>query len=239
MSYISTVLLVVAFSSNPADAIDKRIVNGTTAADGQYPYQASLRSNNRHVCGGSILNNRWVLTSAVCLTEGYQLVVVVGTNTLNAGGDTYLVATYNLHPLYKIADRRYNAGLINTTTPIIYSSKVKPVVLTTLLPIDGAVAVVTGWGYRDDYGQLSRNDLIALNTTVISQTACQSQLKRNVSSTHICTFWSQTGPCIYDDGTPITICGMQFGIVSVRNCGINPDLHTKISSVYSWIVSMI
>jgi trypsin len=38
-----------------------RIVGGTSAPLGRFPYQVSLRTAaNSHFCGGSIINNRWV-----------------------------------------------------------------------------------------------------------------------------------------------------------------------------------
>lgn len=44
-----------------------KIVGGTAAKEGEFPYQVSLRIKNRHFCGGSIIDKRWILTAAHCL----------------------------------------------------------------------------------------------------------------------------------------------------------------------------
>ena len=44
-----------------------RIVGGSTATAGQFPYQAGLDRLGGHWCGGSIINNNHVLTAAHCV----------------------------------------------------------------------------------------------------------------------------------------------------------------------------
>ena len=42
---------------------------GAEVVPGSIPWQASIRSSytNAHICGGSIINNMWVLTAAHCV----------------------------------------------------------------------------------------------------------------------------------------------------------------------------
>ena len=78
-----------------------RAIGGVGVTLGQVPFMASLRSlGNVHFCGGSIITNRWVLTTATC-TNGRlinSINVVVGTVTLNAGGVTYRSGNITQHP---------------------------------------------------------------------------------------------------------------------------------------------
>ena len=45
-----------------------RIVGGVDALDGQFPHQISLRQGGSHICGGSIISRKFVLTAAHCVT---------------------------------------------------------------------------------------------------------------------------------------------------------------------------
>ena len=58
----------------PEDS-DLRIVNGEQASENEFPWQAHLRIGARYYdygkgyCGGSILNDEWILTAAHCVTD--------------------------------------------------------------------------------------------------------------------------------------------------------------------------
>lgn len=43
-----------------------KIVGGGDASLGQFPWQVALYLNGVFQCGGTLVNNRWVLTSAQC-----------------------------------------------------------------------------------------------------------------------------------------------------------------------------
>lgn len=59
-----------------------RVVNGQDASPHSWPWQISLRVRGRHICGGSLIRDDWIVTAAHCVyrnpnPSGYT--VVVGT----------------------------------------------------------------------------------------------------------------------------------------------------------------
>ncbi|KAF5903230.1 serine protease 27-like, partial [Clarias magur] len=46
--------------------LNTRIVGGQNAVSGSWPWQVSLQAYGSHFCGGSLINNGWVLSAAHC-----------------------------------------------------------------------------------------------------------------------------------------------------------------------------
>lgn len=81
------------------------IVGGNDALPEQFPYLVSLRRSDvrRHFCSAALVNVRWILTAAHCITGNinfaYELVNVVGTiSATSEEGHWYDTELYVLHP---------------------------------------------------------------------------------------------------------------------------------------------
>ena len=62
-----------------------RIVGGENARQGDWPWQASFHWMNRHWCGGTLINEEWVMSAAHCFhnEDPNQYYVKLGKGTLS------------------------------------------------------------------------------------------------------------------------------------------------------------
>ncbi|KAF2878657.1 hypothetical protein ILUMI_27516 [Ignelater luminosus] len=59
-------LFCVLANSSPLSHYDGRIVGGSDAKRGQFPYMVSVQRNNGLWCGGTIISKEWVISAAHC-----------------------------------------------------------------------------------------------------------------------------------------------------------------------------
>ena len=111
-----------------------RIINGTAAPEGSWPFIVSLRhsSNNGHFCGGSVIAGNLILTAAHCVTNpgteqkvaAGSLYVVAKQTRLDQGtGELLQVAQVVINPSYVATSFTGDAALLvlkgRTTAPAI------------------------------------------------------------------------------------------------------------------------
>ncbi|XP_026462245.1 chymotrypsin-1-like [Ctenocephalides felis] len=211
-----------------------RVVGGLEAAEGSAPYQVSLQVGNFHFCGGSILNEYWVLTAAHCL--GYDFDVVVGTNKLDQPGERYLVEQTFVHQ-FDQESLRHDLALVKVSSPIEFNDYVQPIPLGETYVGGGEVARLTGWG-RLGANLNGPNELQELNTVTLSHQQCVRQQIYPVYDSQLCTFvGSGRGACNGDSGGPLVVNGELHGVVSWGiPCAVGlPDVFTRVSHYADWI----
>ncbi|KAG7255655.1 hypothetical protein CRUP_032102, partial [Coryphaenoides rupestris] len=63
---VDTVELNRIVGRHDAVPLENRIVGGHDAPPGWWPWQVSVQMGMKHVCGGSLIANNWVLSAAHC-----------------------------------------------------------------------------------------------------------------------------------------------------------------------------
>ncbi|XP_053687198.1 chymotrypsin-1-like [Sabethes cyaneus] len=216
-----------------------RVIYGTDASIVEYPFAASLRRNNRHICGGSILTQYWILTAAHCLsrfTSPFELSIQVGRTTISRLVDSsvYQADRFVVHPWYDKENSLINdIALVKLMDPLEFSEMVQPVRLPPLcyeVEEPNSKVTVIGWG-RTETGNISEI-LQKLHYFVIPNSVCSQLHSTWIKPTQICTAYP--GPYKGDSGGPLMHQGLQVGIVSWGRKPL-PGVLTKVSQYIKFI----
>ncbi|XP_047526419.1 chymotrypsin-2-like [Pieris napi] len=233
---------------------DSRIIGGQDATPGTANYQVSIRSHignkDWHSCGGSILNEEYVLTAAHCIYQENmkEMSIIVGTHMINKGGDRYKIKKLIPHEKYSRQTLKNDIGIVQIQGKFKYSDKVQPIeLLNEMVPI-GKKCLLTGWGLINYTKQTSPNNLQMLEYETISNDACSKRIKSSLYAGQLCAKRpNHKGACSGDSGGPLVIQDdknktVQIGVASgvVNPCASNyPDLFDSVHSFYDWIQSNI
>lgn len=132
-----------------------RIVGGQELTNLHLPWQASIRVYGQHNCGGTILNERQVLTAAHCVYKYTKedLQVVVGMNYLHdKNAATFRVEKLNWDFDYSRTGRQPDeAGDIAVITIVGHfdfkNQLIKPACIDSVLDHEYGILMASGWGY--------------------------------------------------------------------------------------------
>ncbi|XP_055711464.1 chymotrypsin-2-like [Phlebotomus papatasi] len=224
---------------------ESRIVGGSTASPGQFPYQAGLRTSaNGHFCGGFVANNRWVVSAAHCTvgrTTG-NTIVVLGAHSRTTGGTTFSLSRIVNHPDYNAATIAWDVSVVQTSNTIAFTNLIQPIPLGSNHIGGGLTAVVSGWGLTSSPGSMAAN-LQFLHVQTLTNAACRTALGASgslVFDHKICAGGVVgQGVCSTDSGGPLALGNTAIGIVSwgIPCARGFPDGYDRVSSHRTWILA--
>lgn len=82
-----------------------------------------------HLCGGFIINERWIGSSAYCTIDRspQDTLIVAGSTQLSSGGITYTVTEIINHESYIPILKLNEVSVLRTSSAITYSASIQPV----------------------------------------------------------------------------------------------------------------
>ncbi|KAG5320978.1 CTR1 protein, partial [Acromyrmex heyeri] len=127
------------------------IIGGKNAKIGEFPYQVSLKYNDIHRCGGSIIDNYNILTAARCVDDIENSVdnlkVHTGTIWLNVPGAVYDIESVSVNSKYDNKLLINDVALVHLKNPIRYNRLVQPINLATSDEgLESKSCTLIGWG---------------------------------------------------------------------------------------------
>ncbi|CAN2391719.1 Transmembrane protease, partial [Pristimantis euphronides] len=192
-------------------ATSSRIVGGTPARIGDWPWQVSLQIKQSHVCGGSIITPEWIVTAAHCVYGSYsntrQWTVYAGS-TRKSSGQAFFVERIISHPMYNTDTKDYDIALMKLRTTLSFGMNIKPVCLPNAgMPwTDAQICWVSGWGNTYQGGTTS-SVLMAARIPLIRSSLCNAPSVYNgaITSNMICAGYltGGTDTCQGDSGGPL------------------------------------
>jgi len=227
-----------------------RVVGGQNANSGEYPWMAGLVSpgGTRTFCGGSLINDRYVLTAAHCTARRTpsQLQVLLGDHRIGVsdGESRHSVSQIIQHPSYTNYRNGWDFSLVKLSAPVTFTSRRRPVCLPTAgRTYAGVTAIATGFG-RLGASQPQANILQEVSLPVITEAACRARWSF-INRSHICAGGLPEGGksvCNGDSGGPLIALEsghyVLIGVVSFgRPCAFPnyPDGYGRVTEALTWI----
>uniref|UniRef100_A0A3B1KEU3 Chymotrypsinogen B, tandem duplicate 3 n=1 Tax=Astyanax mexicanus TaxID=7994 RepID=A0A3B1KEU3_ASTMX len=205
-----------------------RIVNGEEAVPHSWPWQASLQDfTGFHFCGGSLINENWVVTAAHCNVRYHFMSFSVFT-----------------HPNWNPKTIENDIALVKLASPASIESTVSPVCLAGSNDVfaPGLKCVTSGWGLLRHNALFTPDKLQQTALPLLSNDDCKNHWGSNITGTMICAGADGASSCMGDSGGPL-VCQKDnvwtlVGIVSwgSSTCSTTtPAVYARVTELRAWV----
>jgi len=195
------------------------IVGGTNAERDEFPYQISYRADRNgtfsHNCGGSILNDLWILTAAHCvepkLLEPGVPQILAGILRLQGKGEFKQERRGVLiirHPGWDLDTLQNDIALIKLDKALKLNEHVQPISLLNEDQDPPGELTVSGWGLTEMNGDKLPDNLQKVDIIGVQRSLCAQMFEMigaKITEGHVCAGVMEGGKgvCQGDSGGPL------------------------------------
>lgn len=194
--------------------VSSRITGGSESAPHKYPWMAALfmhQGSNTYFCGGTILNEEWILTAGHCV-DGFDAIdVFLGAHNVREASEEgrleFAAADFFAHPEYNPSTIKNDIGLIRLPQAINFTDNIRPICLPSHSEEDekfaGLDTPASGWGKPTDDATAISPVLREVVAHTITNLICKLELF-TVTATNICISGKDgKSTCNGDSGGPL------------------------------------
>jgi len=149
--------------SVPMSSAGQRIINGAVANPHSHPWQAYVTSTSeRFTCGGTLINDQWVVTAAHCVDSAqYNYRVFLGNHNLPStrgsnDGVRIDISRKVVHPEWNTRTFKNDIALLKLSRKVTLNNNIIPICRPSRTPSVNFDGFVTGWGVTSDDGTVAR-----------------------------------------------------------------------------------
>ncbi|XP_028818662.1 coagulation factor IX [Denticeps clupeoides] len=243
-----------AFTQNGTD-LDQRIVGGQLQKQGGSPWQVLIRRKDGYgFCGGTLINQHWVVTAAHCLQQTPDHVTVGDYDKMreDPGEQKIKVSKIISHPFFHAFTFDSDIALLYLEVPVKLGPFASPVCLpnthlSDYLVREGISGLATGWGAIEYLGRSSRF-LRKVTLPVVDQHKCIMSTEQLVTDNMFCAGYleMERDACTGDSGGPFVanFRGTWFltGVISWgEKCAEQGKygVYTRLGNYLQWIEETI
>jgi len=256
---------------NPSKVGDSehRVVGGQDATIGDWGWQVSMNISGRLGCGGSLLNNEWIITAAHCVGSSSvsRYSFDIGHHDrfiLEPWAQTRRPTKVFRNPTYTSYNFRNDIALFKIPR-VEYVDEIQPVCVPNgQVEYAGRESWATGWGTTRSGGRVSRY-LQEVRMPFLSDERCIQKYPRAYKDVMVCA--GETGnnadTCQGDSGGPLVVrhlptdpynndqnddgnyaqpSGERWYLAGLTSWGYgcgDGGVYTRTSAFYSWIKQIL
>ncbi|TRY63794.1 hypothetical protein TCAL_07280 [Tigriopus californicus] len=236
-----------------------RIVGGNVATPNDYPWIAFIYTQRvvdgqtqGYVCGGTILNNNWLVTAAHCVQGAASVSVRMGCHDYDVCEAVIAASSFLIHPNYNTQNLDSDIALIQLVSPVTFSTNIQPACLPASDLPDNTEITVAGWGLTSTVPNATISSVLKEGTMYSKPASvCISHYGPTFNSnTQICGedigINANANICSGDSGTSMgTYLNQQFQLdgvnsfVSSAGCDAGPQGFVRVYAFVPWILNNI